>query len=123
MPGRRPREQVLAVGVGVRRRDDVAVAVEQVDLHAFEHVVRIVEVAVGPVIGVDAAGDRAGQQLAEVVLDAHLAPVDHDLADHVARRRNVGHAAQVARRVLAVEPAGRMNFHTEYLPARRLLNL
>ena len=65
---------------------------------------------------------RAG--LAEVVLDAHLAPVDHDLADHVARRRNVGHAAQVARRVDAVEPAGWDGLpSTEYLPARRLLNL
>ena len=95
-------------------------AVEQVDLHAFEHVVRIVEVAVGAVVGVDAAADRAGQQLAEVVFDARVAPVDRDLADAVARRRNVGHAAQVARRVLAVEPGDRVNFDDRVRAGRQV---
>ena len=85
--------------------------IEQVDPHAFEQNLRIVEVAVFAAVGVHAARDRARQQLAEVVFDARLAPVDRDLADHVARRRNVGHAAQVARRVDAVEPAGRVDFH------------
>jgi hypothetical protein len=72
--------------------------------------VRIVEVAVRLIIGVDAARDRAGQEFAEVIFNAGVAPVDRDLADDVARRRVVGNAAEVAGRVEAVEPAGGMDF-------------
>ena len=76
---------------------------------------RIVEVAILVLVGMHAAADRAGQQLAEVVLDRVVAPVEHDLADEVVRRRRRRCAAG---RVLAVEPAGGLHF-ADAVRARR----
>ena len=55
---------------------------------------------------------RSSPKLYSTPVDA---PVERDLADLVARRRNIGHTAHVARRVDAVEPTGRMNFHDRVL--------
>ena len=55
VPGAQVGERVFAVGVGERRGEDIAAAVQQVDPHAFEQDVRIVEVAVGTIVGDDAA--------------------------------------------------------------------
>ena len=83
----------------------------------------IVRIALGIGRDDDLAADRAGQQLAEVVLDAHLAPVDHDLADHVARRRRAAMPPRLPGVSMpSSQPLGCTSI-TEYLPARRLLNL
>ena len=116
-------EQVLAVGIGVRRGDDVAVRVEQVDRDAGDRRFAVVGIAFGISRHDDLPANRAGLELAEVVLGAHFAPVDHDHADHVARRRDSGDAAQVARRVDAVEPTAGMDFHHRVLAGPQVVEL
>ena len=110
--GRKAGEVVLAVGVGQRERMKLPLRVEQVDPHAFEQNLGIVEVAVLVRVGMHAAADRAGQQFAEVVFHAVVAVVEHRAEDAVDApgRFAGGRAAVAAGRVLAVEPAGRLHF-------------
>ena len=58
---------------------------------------RVVELAVRPATGMHPAADAPRKQFAEIIFHAGLAPGDRDLADHIARRRNIGHAAQRAK--------------------------
>ena len=117
-------ELVLAVGVGVRRGDDVAVARpagRSARLRACGADRR--SRSPGPSSAWMRPRIEPGSSSPKLYSTPICAPVDHDLADHVARRRNVGHAAEVARRVDAVEPAGRMDFHDRYLPAAQVVEL
>ena len=66
--GREAGEFVLALVVGERRLEHVALRVEQVDLDAGEELLRILEVAIRTLRKDHAARDRAGQQLAKVVV-------------------------------------------------------
>ena len=115
-------ELVLAVGVGERRGDDVAVRVEQVDPHAGDRRFAVVRIAVGIGRDDDLAADRAGLELAEVVLGAHLAPVDHHRLI-----MSPGTGAALPPRLPGVsmpssQPLG-WTSTTEYLPASQIVEL
>ncbi len=98
-------EAVATFGVGQCRADDLADAVEQVDFHARERPVLWAEDAVVLRVGVDAAGDRAGDGFAEVVVHRVQGRCDGDLADHVGRDDDAAGAAEDGR---ALEVAGRL---------------
>jgi hypothetical protein len=67
------REQVLALAVGLRCRDDVAAGVEQVDRDARDPDFARIEGAIAVGIGEDWHG-YGSLDLAEVVVDAAVAP-------------------------------------------------
>ena len=73
----------------------IAIGVEQVDAHAFEQHLRIVEVAIRSGVGVDPAADRAGRLLAEVVLNRVDAGRDVDAGEDA---EHTGDVVRVSRR-------------------------
>ena len=119
MPGARPVNSYSPLGVGERRGD------ERCPARRASRCGRLSSNACGssksqsgPMRLDHAAGDRAGQQLAEVVVDAVVAVVEHGAGDAVVRRRT--RAAVVAGRVLAVEPAGRLHFADAVVAGRQI---
>jgi F0F1-type ATP synthase membrane subunit a len=97
------RDLDQAVHVGAREANEIAIGVEQIDSHALEQDFRVVEIAVGPGMGMHAAADRAGQQLAEVVFHGVVAEVENRAEDAVlgAERFAIGRAAVVTGREYA----------------------
>ena len=112
MAGARPVNSYSPLALVSVERMKLPAASKQIDPHAFEQNFRFVEVAIFVLVGMHSAADRAGQQLAEVVFHRMIAEVEYRAEDAIhAAGRFVGRRAAVAAgRVLAVEPAGRLNF-------------
>ena len=94
-------EAVEAETVGERAGDDDAVDVEQVDRHAGQRNVAGADDAVAFGIGVNAAADRAGKQLAEVVVDCGDVGGEHDLRDEILSRDAAGRTGTLAALIIA----------------------
>src|SRR5262249_25564902 len=115
-------EEIFAVRVSRCRLDDLSELVEQIDLYvrnwnivaAFQRLV----IANG-----HTTSDRTWQELAKIVFNPVFTPVDRDLAEPVARRRQIGDTAEVARRVDAVEPRRRLNFDHHVCAGREIREL
>ena len=115
-------EMVLAVGVGRRRGDEVAVGVEQFDRHACEQDLRIVEIAVLVLVGVHATADRGRRLFAEVVLNAVLIGAEVDAGDELYIRRRRACAAERADALAAVEVSVGWCSRTRVRAGRRSVN-
>src|SRR5690606_7461504 len=98
-------ELVEAVGVGLRRCDDFAAGVQQLDNDTGDGRLAFIERAVAVEIGVHAAANARRLKLAEVVVDGVFVRANDDLMDLVARID--GNAAGATRRVDAIEVARR----------------
>ena len=106
-------ERVLAVGVGQCAPDELAVGIEQVNLHALKgNFGRFIEIAIRIEVGLDESADRPRQQLAEVVIETVVAIVERGAGDFVDAAVGFGirDAAVVAGGVFAIEPSGGLNF-------------
>src|SRR3954464_736954 len=87
-------ELVLAVDIGLGRREDLAVLVEQVDRDAREPIIIwIVEVAIAAGVGVHAAADRRGGLLAEIVVNPVGAEWERDTGDDAVGLANIKRVA------------------------------
>ena len=108
MPGARPVNSYSPLASVSVVASTLPCRIEQIDLHAFEQDFGIVEIAVRVRACLNAAADRAGQQLAEVVVQRMIAVVEHRAGDAVDSSAAV--PPWLPGRVLAVEPAGRLHF-------------